>query len=220
MHGYETSGVHGALQFIEHHAADYSGRVNLLVAPCVSPWAYERIHRWNPDAVDPNRSFRDGSPAEESAALMRLVAPVGDQIILHIDLHETTDTDESEFRPALAARDGKPFEPGEIPDGFYLVDDTEHPQPDFQQAIIEAVESVTHIAPADHSGELFGSPVAARGVIQYPLTHLGLCASITGAPYRTTTEVYPDSPRVTAAQCNAAQVTAVCAAIGYALAHL
>jgi hypothetical protein len=32
-----------------------------------------------------------------------------------IDLHETTDSDESEFRPALAARDGKPFELGLIP---------------------------------------------------------------------------------------------------------
>ena len=62
--------------------------------------------------------------------------------------HETTDTDESEYRPAVAARDGKVFEPGSIPDCFYLVDDTENPQPAFQQAIIEAVGRVTHIAPA------------------------------------------------------------------------
>ncbi|MBW4936201.1 M14 family metallopeptidase [Marinobacter sp. F4206] len=219
VHGYETSGVHGALQFVDQHAADYAGRVNLLVAPCVSPWAYERIHRWNANAVDPNRSFCADSPAEESAALMRLVAPVADRALLHIDLHETTDTDETEFRPALAARDGKSFEPGEIPDGFYLVDDSESPQPEFQQALIEAVEQVTHIAPADDNGEIFGSPVVARGVIQYPLTHLGLCASITRAPYRTTTEVYPDSPRATPEQCNAAQAIAVCAAIDYALAR-
>ncbi|MBW7469484.1 M14 family metallopeptidase [Marinobacter sp. F4218] len=219
VHGYETSGVHGALQFLDQHAADYTGRVNLLVAPCVSPWAYERIHRWNPNAVDPNRSFRDDSPAEESAALMRLVEPVRDHALIHIDLHETTDTDETEFRPALAARDGKPFEPGGIPDGFYLVDDSENSQPEFQQAVIKAVEQVTHIAPADDSGEIFGSPVVARGVIQYPLSQLGLCASVTSAPYRTTTEVYPDSPRATAEQCNAAQVAAVCAAIDFALAH-
>ena len=25
----------------------YEGRINLVVAPCVSPWAYEVIHRWN-----------------------------------------------------------------------------------------------------------------------------------------------------------------------------
>src|SRR5690606_1458164 len=49
VHGYETSGVHGALLFADRHGADHGGRVNLLVAPCVSPWAYERIHRWNPD---------------------------------------------------------------------------------------------------------------------------------------------------------------------------
>lgn len=219
VHGYETSGVHGALQFVDQHAEDYAGRVNLLVAPCVSPWAYERIHRWNANAVDPNRSFRDDGQAEESAALVQLVAPVRDRALLHIDLHETTNTDETEFRPALAARDGKPFEPGGIPDGFYLVDDSENPQPEFQQAVIKAVQRMTHIAPADDRGEIFGSPVVAEGVIQYPLQQLGLCAGMTSAPYRTTTEVYPDSPRVTPEQCNAAQAAAVCAAIDYALAH-
>ncbi len=219
VHGYETSGVHGALQFLEHDAARYAGRVNLLVVPCVSPWAYERIHRWNPDAIDPNRSFREPSPAQESAALLRLLAPLRERVLMHIDLHETTDSDESEFRPALAARDGVAHEPGEIPDGFYLVDDAGNPQPAFQQAIIEAVAGVTHIAPADAKGEIIGSPVVAPGVIRYPLKKLGLCAGITHARYTTTTEVYPDSPRATAAQCNDAQVAAVCAAIDFALAH-
>jgi hypothetical protein len=191
--------------------------VNLLVAPCVSPWAYERIHRWNANAIDPNRSFRDDGQAGESAALMQLVASIAEPILLHVDLHETTDTDETEFRPAIAARDGKPFEPGDIPDGFYLVDDTENPQPEFQQAVIEAVEKITHIAPADDKGEIIGSPAVARGVIQYPLAQLGLCTSMTNARYRTTTEVYPDSGRVTTEQCNAAQVAAVCAAIDYAV---
>ncbi|MEO6364626.1 MAG: M14 family metallocarboxypeptidase [Luteimonas sp.] len=219
VHGYETSGVHGALRFLENHAAGYDDRVNLLVVPCVSPWAYERIHRWNPDAIDPNRSFRDDSPAPESAALMRLVAPLRERVLMHIDLHETTDSDESEFRPALAARDGKSSEPGEIPDGFYLVDDSAHPQPAFQQAVIAAVAAVTHIAPADGNGEIIGSRVVAPGVIEYAFRQLGLCAGMTDAPYKTTTEVYPDSPRATPEQCNAAQVAAVRAAIDFALAH-
>lgn len=219
VHGYETSGVHGALQFVDQHAADYEDRINLLVAPCVSPWAYERINRWNAGAIDPNRSFRDDSPAQESAALMRLIVPLRDRVLVHIDLHETTDTDESEFRPALAARDGKPFEPGEIPDGFYLVGDTENPQSEFQQAIIAAVAKVTHIAPADSDGQIIGSPVVAPGVINYEFKRLGLCAGITDAAYKATTEVYPDSPRATPEQCNAAQVTAVRAAIDFALAH-
>ena len=217
VHGYETSGVHGALRFVDEHAASYAGWVNLVVAPCVSPWAYERIHRWNPQARDPNRSFSDHSPAPESAALMDLVAPFRDRTHVHIDLHETTDSDESEFRPALAARDGVAYVPGEIPDGFYLVDDSEHPQPEFQQAVIAAVTKVTHIAPADRNGEIIGSAVVAPGVINYALKQLGLCAGITNARYKTTTEVYPDSPRATAEQCNAAQVAAVCAAIDFAL---
>ncbi|MDH5823675.1 M14 family metallocarboxypeptidase [Luteimonas sp. RD2P54] len=217
VHGYETSGVLGALQFVERHGSDYAGRLNLLVAPCVSPWAYERIQRWNMHAVDPNRSFRADSPAQESAALMGLVAPLRERVLVHVDLHETTDSDESEFRPALAARDGKPYEPDEVPDGFYLVGDSADPQPAFQQAVIEAVARVTHIAAADADGRIIRSPMAAPGVINYPVAELGLCAGVTRARYRTTTEVYPDSPRTTAEQCNAAQVAAVRAALDFAL---
>ena len=217
VHGYETSGVHGALQFLEQRAAEYTKDINLLAVPCVSPWAYERVQRWNANAVDPNRSFKEGTAAAESAALLKLIAPLRGRILLHVDLHETTDSDESEFRPALAARDGKPFEPGLIPDGFYLVDDSENPQLEFQRAIIEAVARVTHIAPADDKNEIIGSPFVAPGVIDYPLRELGLCAGITGARYTTTTEVYPDSPRATPEQCNAAQVAAVCSAIEFLL---
>lgn len=217
VHGYETSGVHGALAFLERHGSAYAGRVNLLVAPCISPWAYERVQRWNAGAIDPNRNFREGSPCAESAAMVALVAPLQGTIRLHIDLHETTDSDENEFRPALAARDGKPFEPGEIPDGFYLVGDTPNPQLDFQRHVIEAVAKVTHIAPADAKGQIIGSDVVSPGVILYPFKALGLCVGLTDAPFTTTTEVYPDSPRATPEQCVDAQVAAVLASIDYAL---
>jgi hypothetical protein len=220
VHGYETSGVHGALQFLDHRAGDYAGRCNLLVAPCVSPWGYERIQRWNGDAVDPNRQFRDGGEAEESAALTRLVASLDARFLLHIDLHETTDTDESEFRPAKAARDGDAFVPGEIPDGFYTVGDSEDPQPAFQAAIIASVAKVTHIAPADAQGQIIGEHVVQHGVINYPVRDLGLCAGVTGARFCSTTEVYPDSPRATPEQCNAAQVAAVHGALDFALSAM
>jgi hypothetical protein len=213
VHGYETSGVLGALEF----AGSYTGSgINLLVAPCVSPWAYERVQRWNADAVDPNRSFRKARPAPEAGALTSLLDT---PVLVHIDLHETTDTDESQFRPTLAARDGVEFVPGHIPDGFYLVDDAADPQPEFQQAVLAAVAQVTHIAPADERGEIIGSPVVAPGVIEYAFAELGLCAGITGARYTTTTEVYPDSPTATPEQCTAAQVAAAGAAIEYAQAH-
>ncbi len=218
VHGYETSGVMGALAFLETYAADYARRLNLLVAPCVSPWAYERINRWNYDAIDPNRNFRKGSEARECSALMELIGAQSGEFLVHIDLHETTDSDESEFRPALASRDGEVFEPGTIPDGFYLVDDSENPQLDFQRAIISAVEKITHIAPPDGDGKIIGSPVLEHGVIEYPSAEYSMCAGISGARFTTTTEVYPDSPRATPQQCNEAQVAAVCAALDHALA--
>ncbi|MCK5942914.1 MAG: M14 family metallocarboxypeptidase, partial [Planctomycetes bacterium] len=144
VHGYETSGVQGALAFAAEHAHGYLDRINLLIAPCVSPWAYEVIHRWNCKAIDPNRSFVPDSPCAESAALMQMVRGKGVSFVMHMDLHETTDTDETEFRPAKAARDGEANEPGTIPDGFYTVGDADNPQPEFQAAIIASVEQVTH----------------------------------------------------------------------------
>ncbi|MEF1201439.1 M14 family metallocarboxypeptidase [Vibrio owensii] len=219
VHGYETSGVHGALKFVDTQAERYAEHFNIVVAPCVSPWGYEVINRWNPNAIDPNRSFYADSPAEESANLIKLVATLGD-VLMHIDLHETTDSDETEFRPALAARDGREYIEGMIPDGFYTVGDTENPQPEFQKAVIESVAKVTHIAPADDNGEIIGSPVVQFGVINYPMVKLGLCGGVTNCTYGTTTEVYPDSPKVTDEECNDAQVAAVVGGLDYVLAQL
>ena len=219
VHGYETSGVHGALKFVDTEAERYAEHFNIVVAPCVSPWGYEVINRWNPNAIDPNRSFYANSPAEESANLIQLVATLGD-VLMHIDLHETTDSDETEFRPALAARDGIEYIEGLIPDGFYTVGDTENPQPEFQKAVIESVAKVTHIAPADDQGEIIGSPVVQFGVINYPMVKLGLCGGVTNCQYGTTTEVYPDSPKVTDEECNDAQVAAVVGGLDYVLSQL
>lgn len=215
VHGYETSGVHGALLFLKETAAQYLEQFNLIVAPCVSPWGYEIINRWNPEAIDPNRSFVENSPAPESAQVMAFVKGLGVEILAHIDLHETTDSDEQEFRPALAARDGLDFFEGSIPDGFYTVGDTENPQPELQKAVIESVAKVTHIAPADPDGTIIGSPVVQFGVINYPLEKLGLCAGFTGAQFTTTTEVYPDSSKATAEECNRAQVAAITGMLEY-----
>ncbi|QTG90843.1 DUF2817 domain-containing protein, partial [Vibrio furnissii] len=89
VHGYETSGVHGALKFLATQAKRYESHVNIVAAPCISPWGYETINRWNPNAIDPNRSFYAETPAEESANLMALVATLPN-VLMHIDLHETT----------------------------------------------------------------------------------------------------------------------------------
>lgn len=215
VHGYETSGVQGVLQWIRDDFARAAERFNLLVLPCISPWGYETINRWNPDALDPNRQFKPGSPAAESALAMACVAAQAGEVALHIDLHETTDTDNSEFGPAKAARDGGVFHWDPIPDGFYLVGDTERPAPAFQRALIEAVQQVTHIAEADARGRILGEAVQQHGVINYAKRTLGLCGAMTAARFVTTTEVYPDSPTASPAQCNAAQVAAVNAAIEF-----
>ena len=217
VHGYETSGVHGALQFVDCHAERYIEDFNVIVAPCVSPWGYETINRWNPQAIDPNRSFYPDSPAEESAMLMAMMDALDTPILVHIDLHETTDTDELEFRPALSARDGKEYEPDTVPDGFYTVGDSEYPNHAFQTAVINAVREVTHIAPADANGNIIGCPITQEGVINYPLKALSLCNSMTDCAYGTTTEVYPDSDKVTDAECNAAQVAAITGALDYVI---
>jgi hypothetical protein len=217
VHGYETSGVHGALQWIRHEFARHADAVNLLVLPCISPWGFETINRWNPDALDPNRQFMQASPAAESAQAMACVVASGMRLDLHVDLHETTDTDNSEFGPAKAARDGQVFDRHPIPDGFYLVGDTERPEPEFQRALIEAVRRVTHIAKADEQGCLIGDPLLQEGVILYAQRSLGLCGGMTGARFVTTTEVYPDSPTASPAQCNEAQAVTVTAAIEHLL---
>jgi len=213
VHGYETSGVLGALRFAATAAQDYHHRFNLMIVPCVSPWAYETINRWNPDAIDPNRSFYADSPAQESAALVKLVSDL--EFLMHIDLHETTDTDNSEFRPALTARDAQEHKEWAIPDGFYTVGDSVNPCPEFQTAIIESVEKVTHIAPADESGRIIGELIQQKGVINYALKSLSLCAGLTNAKFVSTTEVYPDSPKVTPENCIQAQVAAITGALNF-----
>jgi hypothetical protein len=221
VHGYETSGVQGALQWIRQEFDGHAGSINLLVLPCVSPWGYETINRWNPEALDPNRQFKQGSPAAEAALAMACVAAHcngngnGTRVDVHVDLHETTDTDNSEFGPAKAARDGVPFDPHAIPDGFYLVGDSERPVPEFQRALIDAVRRVTHIAEADGRGCIIGEPLQQAGVINFAQRSVGLCGGMTDARFVTTTEVYPDSPTASPAQCNEAQGAAVNAAIEY-----
>ncbi len=266
VHGFETSGVFGALEFLSDCQEEYAGKLNLLVVPCVSPWAYERVARWNYNAVAPDRQFFAQGSAEESTSLMQLVSGIKGRFLIHVDLHETTDTDESEFSPALAARDGQLYEPESIPDGFYLsgikgrflihvdlhettdtdesefspalaardgqlyepesipdgfylVSDRQNSRLDFQRAIIEAVEKVTHIAPADHEGSILGFPVVSPGVIEYDNGAYHLCATITGAPFTTTTEVSPDSAETSLEECVRAQVVTIRQAIDFALSN-
>jgi hypothetical protein len=228
VHGYETSGVLGALRFVQEEMARVIqlGAVNVVVLPCVSPWGYETINRWTPEAVDPNRSFLPDAPGcPEAAAAMPVLRELASQCaghVLHVDLHETTDTDNSEFRPALFARDGKlPYPAWDpIPDGFFVVIDPRkgEEQIPFAAALIEAVSKLTHICDPDEKGEVCGLPPTIPGVVSPEVN--GICGSHTGARFSVTTEVYPDSSRTNPEACIMAQVACVMAGVGHALAKL
>jgi len=78
------------------------------------PWAYEVIHRWNMHALDPNRSFREnsrrriGGTHATDRALPRSRARA-------YRLHETTDSDESEFARRSPPATAIEHVPGKIP---------------------------------------------------------------------------------------------------------
>ena len=74
---------------------------------------------------------------------------------------------------------------------------------------------VTHIAKPDQHGRIIGAALQQEGVINIAKRSFGLCGGMTGARFVTTTEVYPDSPKASPAQCNEAQVAAVRAAIDF-----
>lgn len=175
VHGYETSGVHGALAFMENEVFKYTNNFNFVCAPCISPWAYETVNRWNNKAIDPNRSFYPNSAAEECQLFLDAISSLKLNVFAHFDLHETTDTDNNVFRPALEKRDAKPQELSAIPDGFYVVGDVRKPQNEFQNSVIASVRKITHIAPPDERGKIIGVPIEGEGVINYDMKKLFLC---------------------------------------------
>ncbi|MFT4694129.1 MAG: hypothetical protein ACI8TE_001030 [Francisella sp.] len=215
VHGYETSGVQGAIRFAQTKALEYSKHFNIIILPCLSPWGYETINRWNPDAIDPNRSFFLESYCDEATLAMRYIYSLNIDIFMHIDLHETTNTDDSEFRPALAAREGIFIDKWHVPDGFYLVANENKIEPKFQKHIIDAVVKVTHIAPNDPGSKILGDDTLIDGYMSCDSDKEKLCMSFTDANYTTTTEVYPDSPKTNPEECIVAQVVAITSALDY-----
>lgn len=215
VHGYETSGVQGAISFAQTKALEYAKDFNIVILPCLSPWGYETINRWNPDAIDPNRSFFLESYCNEATLAMQYVFSLNVDFLMHIDLHETTDTDDSEFRPALAAREGIFIDKWTVPDGFYLVANEKKPHYDFQKYIIDAVAKVTHIAPNDPDSKILGEDTIKDGVMACDSAGEKLCMSFTNADYTTTTEVYPDSPKTNLQECTLAQVEAIMAGLEF-----
>lgn len=216
VHGYETSGVQGALLFLSSgEATKLEDDFNLVVCPCVCPWGYETVNRWTPLCLDPNRHFIEDSPVTECAQVMAFVRGLHKNFAVHFDLHETTDTDETEFMVARAAYNGaNSYTPETIPDGFYIIGAADAKERGFMEAMIEGTKKVTHIAPADPQGNIIGLKAEGDGIV-YSST-AGVCSrGWLGAEFCVTTEVYPDSPKVDDATCNQAQVACVVAGLNY-----
>lgn len=110
--------MQGAILFAETKTGEFEESINFLIVPCISPRAYDTINRMNPEAMDPNRCCTKESTIDETRLLMTVLENFQKEFNMHIDLHETTDSDESEFRPTRAARDGVEFRPDTIKMGF------------------------------------------------------------------------------------------------------
>lgn len=197
VHGYETSGVKGALLFLEETVSKYTDHFNFVVAPCISPWSYETINRLDPIMENPNREFKPEGKAEESLLLMKYLTSLNIEFDGHIDLHETTDSDK-QFLPEEYSKNGLHLDAKDvgIPDGFYLIGCKGFVRAELEKAMMDAVRKVTHIAEPDEEGKITGTLPSQEGVIHESIP--GLCAEFTAAKSRLgafTTEMYPDSEK-------------------------
>ena len=212
VHGYEPSGIMGALRFLEEVAPQYAGKVNFVVYPCVSPLAYEINHRWNRKAEDPNRHFTPGTTVEESAKLMKSVESLGKHFKVAVDLHETNKRD-IELTMERHARDGDTASPEDfiIPEGFYLC----VPKQDDVALGHKIVEAVSKVTPICKDKKILGYP-SDNGIIVLDDVP-GLCQGFTRriADVSMTTEIYPD--KAPAREAQDAQLATVKRAIAFAL---
>ena len=198
-HGYEESGVYGALEFLEKDVANYTDQFNFFVFPCVSPFAYEVNQRWTHNAWDPNRSFDRSKPYVPEAQLVMDVLDearkkVDRDFAAAVDLHETPDRDKT-MMPPQYQRYGINLTSEDIliPNGYYLISNVSNQAPNMAAHIVETVRKVTPIAP---DPEIHGE-INENGVVTSKgddPTHQGLNQAYmrTISENSFTTEIYPE----------------------------
>lgn len=198
-HGYEESGVYGALEFLEKDVAGYTDRFNFLVFPCLSPFAYEVNQRWTHDAWDPNRSFDRSKPYVPEAQLVMDVLDearerAGRDFAAAVDLHETPDRDKT-MMPPQYQRYGINLTPEDIliPNGYYLLCTASNRAPAMASHIVSAVRKVTPIAPEpDIDGEKNDNGVVTSDGMDPTLQGLNQAYMRTLSENSFTTEIYPE----------------------------
>ena len=62
VHGYEMSGVQGAILFLQTKALEYASKYNIVVAPCVSPWGCVNLHTTLPERAPYGKRAVDCTP--------------------------------------------------------------------------------------------------------------------------------------------------------------
>ncbi|MBV8061396.1 MAG: succinylglutamate desuccinylase/aspartoacylase family protein [Alphaproteobacteria bacterium] len=191
VHGYEPSGIVGAMRVLEELSAEFEGKVNFVVYPCVSPIGYEINHRWTQKTDDPNRHFYEGTKVEEAKLLIEDLQKLNLNFDASADLHETNNRD-IELREERAARDGTVPHEGEeiIPVGFYLCV-TKQEDVDTGRKIVDAVrDGGTQICTDE---KILGYP-SHGGVIAVDDLK-GLCQGFaaTMSKFAMTTEIYPEA---------------------------
>lgn len=187
VHGYEQSGVLGALEIIDR-APKLTMDFNFLVVPCVSPWAMEMNHRWTKAALDTNRHFRrDGVQAEECVAYMDHIDSLDAVFEADGDLHETNERDIA-LEKERCERDGEEYADEAIPPGFYLV---MHPRNEGSDAGPRIIQHVARVTEISRQADIFGCENKG-GVIYPPIKGTRMEFGLNHAPFAVTTEVNPD----------------------------
>lgn len=202
VHGYEPSGVMAALQFLEKDAPLLTREFNIVVFPCLVPWAYEMNHRLNHLGLDPNRNFfkktpTSGMPAEECTAFIDSIEDLKVQFSFSVDLHETPLRDIpllqecSEMHGTEISANGQ-----DIPNGFHVILNSENKNPALGKSIIKSVRAITKIVEGktitghsnDNDGVLY---LGSHGTLTNYINN-----NLSGNPQKgsiaVTTEVFPD----------------------------
>ena len=207
--------------------------------PNLSPWGYETYNRLNPYFHNPNRDFREEFldatlPDEEREKHLEAIYAMeyirsieersaeGKGVIMHLDIHETTDSDRTRFRHEQASHDGETYTPTEddVPNGYFILTDNPDIQNEglsgtFEQAMIGAVKE-SGTTPIASNIDIPGHGYTPYQGICYSEVH-NVASKFTKAAYRVTTEMNPDIDGMTLETANRAQIAGIKGAISWLL---
>jgi protein MpaA len=110
IHGDEPTGVEAICSFIEQKEyAEFMGKWEMTLIPCINPFGYDHDKRNNFDDIDLNRQFKSFVPPREVALVQSVFHSPFD---LTLELHDDVDSTgyyfyhwgTSNFEPSLASK--------------------------------------------------------------------------------------------------------------------